>query len=150
MPRFPYNYTSFPIPPSPPFPNGQTVYRPLLLATLRAGNGHIFRCLAWPDSGADQCVFPLSFAIALKLDVLQMKRQPTGGVGASGNVTYYENLEIDVGNGLTFRSYVGFTPGLEAQGMGLLGQSGFFENFLVTFDYKSRVFYLETTSAKAE
>ncbi len=79
----------------------------------------------------------------MKLDVLNMKRQLTGGVGASGNVTYYENLEIDVGNGLKFTTYVGFTQGLESQGTGLLGQNGFFENFVVNFDYKSRIFTLE-------
>jgi hypothetical protein len=144
MPQFTYNYTSFKIPPSPAFPNGQTIYRPLLLATLKATNGKIFRSLAWPDSGADQCLFPLSLAIALNLDLSKMKRQLTGGVGASENITYYEDLEIDVGNGLKFISYVGFTQGLEAQGTGLLGQSGFFQNFLVTFDYHSRRFWLET------
>lgn len=76
--------------------------------------------------------------------MLKIKHQLTGGVGASGNVTYYEDVEIDVGNGLKFTSYVGFTQGLEVQGMGLLGQSGFFENFLVSFDYQSRIFTLET------
>jgi len=89
-------------------------------------------------------VFPLSFAIALKLDIFNMKRQLTGGVGSFGNVTYYDRLEIDVGNGLSFSSFVGFTQGLESQGTGLLGQAGFFETFVVTFDYKARTFHLET------
>ena len=73
-----------------------------------------------------------------------MKRQLTGGVGSFGNVTYYDTLEIDVGNGLSFSSYVGFTQGLESQGMGLLGQAGFFETFIVGFDYMTRTFQLET------
>jgi hypothetical protein len=44
---------------------------------------------------------------------------------------------------LKFNAYVGFTVGLEAQGIGLLGECGFFENYLVTFDHKNRLFHIE-------
>jgi hypothetical protein len=112
-------------------------------------------CIVWPDSGADQCVFPVSFAIALGLDPLTMKQQITGGVGNSGNVTYYEDLTIEVGQftnasgapsfqvQLSFQTYAGFTVGLDAQGLGLLGQCGFFENYHVTFEHKSRQFHID-------
>ncbi len=115
-----------------------------MIARLKADNGNTFRCIALPDSGADQCVFPLSFAIALQLDPLQMKQQLTGGVGNTGNITYYNNLTIEIENGPTFTTIVGFTAGLEASGFGLLGQSGFFENFVVTFDHKAQQFSIST------
>ena len=151
------------MPPTPPFPNGATAYRPIVVTRLTvASTGKTLFCFSLPDSGADQCVFPSSFAIALGLDPLQMKQQITGGVGNSGNVTYYDNLRIEIGfmqantaqgqvpggnmafvPKVSFDAYAGFTNGLEAQGIGLLGQSGFFENFGVTFDHKNRVFHID-------
>lgn len=77
-----------------------------------------------------------------------MKMQMTGGVGSVANATYYETIDIRIpilgGPTLAFRTYTGFTQGLEAQGFGLLGQVGFFENFHVAFDYRSKVFHIET------
>ena len=96
--------------------------------------------------------FPTSFAIALGLDPLQMKKQMTGGVGNAGNVTHYADLTIELGGVdaqgafnplLKFKTYAGFTVGLEAQGIGLLGECGFFENYVVTLDYKNHVFHVE-------
>lgn len=155
MPRQTFPYIQIPLPPTPPFPNGQFVYRPLIFARLTASNGSKFLCLCEVDSGADQCVFPASFALALGLDTLTMKQQITGGVGNSGNLTYYDDLIIELGiwvdvNGtltftprFTFKTYAGFTAGLESQGVGLLGELGLFENYLVTFDHKNRVFHIE-------
>src|SRR5271157_6381471 len=120
MARITLPYSEIPIAPSPPFPDGQLVLRPLMLVLLTAANGNTFRCLAWADSGADCCVFPLSFATAMELNPLDMGQNLTGGVGSSGNVTYYDNLMIDLGEGLKFQTYAGFTSGLEAQGLGLL------------------------------
>ena len=101
------------------------------------------KCIAWPDSGADHCVFPLSFAGALGFDPLKMEMQFTGGVGSPANPTYYETIEIDLGSGLTFTTSAGFTAALKAPGCGLLGQSGFLENFQVTFDHKTRTFHID-------
>jgi hypothetical protein len=154
MPRETFSYIACPLPATDAFPNGQTVYRPLVVSRLTAENGKTFLCVSEIDSGADQCVFPTSFAIALGLDPLTMKHQITGGVGSTGNVTHYANLKIEVGNMtdvngtmsfsplLTFDAYVGFLAGLEAQGIGLLGESGFFENYPVTLDHKNRVFHI--------
>ena len=103
------------------------------------------RCVVCLDSGADSCVFPALFATALGIDLLTLKRNVTGGVGSSGNVTYYTDLEISLGRGIQFKSYVGFTAALDAQGMGLLGQTGFFEFYNVTFLQKQRKFVIETT-----
>lgn len=158
MPRHSFPYFPFTLPATPPFPKGQTVYRPWVVTRLSASNGNTFMCFSWPDSGADQCVFPSSFAIALGLDPLKMKQQLTGGVGNSGNVTYYADLTIEMGvmqptdpagknmsfvPRLSFKTYAGFTGGLDAQGIGLLGQVGLFENFAVTFDHKSRLFHID-------
>lgn len=156
MPRHTFQYSKFDLPASPPYPNGQTVYRPLMIAKLTGSTGQQFTCLVWPDSGADACVFPLSFATAMGLDVLQMPQNQTGGVGNTGNTTHYADLTIEImtatqdnaGNWtfntlFSFIAYAGFTPGLEAQGWGLLGQVGFFERFQVTFDHTGRAFHVD-------
>jgi hypothetical protein len=146
MPIVEYPYLEIPAPPSAPFPNGQLFRRPLLVATLTAETtGKILRCLVCPDSGADYCLFPTSFAALLGLDVLTMPKNLTIGVGSSANTTYYGTLGIDVGMGIAFKSYVGFTTGLDSVGLGLLGQAGFFEYYNVTFRYKDRRFIIEST-----
>ena len=61
------------------------------------------------------------------------------------NPTYYTELEIALAQGVQFKSYVGFTPGLDAQGIGLLGQQGFFDYYNVTFRHKEQKFTIETT-----
>jgi len=89
-------------------------------------------------------VFPISFALALGLDLLKMPRQVTGGVGNTGNVTYYETVDIDLGIGVVLNPLVGFTAGMDAQGIGLLGQAGFFEHFRVEFDHANTAFHIDT------
>ncbi len=42
---------------------------------------------------------------------------------------------------------VGFTPGLEAQGIGLLGQDGFFDRVKAVFDHAQDLFHIETPDA---
>jgi hypothetical protein len=142
-----FPYSAIPIPASAPFPNGQVVHRPLLVAKLVARNGKELNCIVHVDSGADHCVFPVSFASALGLDTLKMKMHLTGGVGSTANTTYYEHLDIEIHFGgvpgismISFGTYAGFTAGLEAQGMGPLGQQGFFETFAVHFDHKAKQF----------
>jgi hypothetical protein len=153
MARHSFPYVPIALAATEPFPNGKTVYRPWVVTRLTAPNGSAFLCLSDIDSGADSCVFPVSFATALGLDILQMKRQMTGGVGNTGNITHYSELTIEVGceqdgawvfdPALKFTAYAGFTLGLEDQGIGLLGECDFFERYVVTFDHKSRLFYVE-------
>jgi len=145
MPPVEFPYLNYAIPPSEPFPNGQTALRPITVAVLTAPAGKRLRCLVCLDSGADSCIFPASFAAVLGLDLLGMKRNFTAGIGSPANPTAYEKIGIDLGNGIRFSSYVGFTPGLNALGIGLLGQAGFFEQFNVCFHYERRIFTIGTT-----
>ncbi|MGB6691633.1 MAG: hypothetical protein WBE76_27665 [Terracidiphilus sp.] len=144
MPSVEFPYLSYSIPPSNPFPGGQTALRPITVAVLTTSAGNRLRCLVCLDSGADSCVLPSSFAPVLGLDLLSMKRNFTAGIGSSANPTAYETIVIDLGNGICFSSYVGFTPGLNALGIGLLGQAGFFEQFDVCFDYSGHKFTIAT------
>jgi hypothetical protein len=118
MPEVAYPFFRFSIPANDPYPQGQIVFRPWVPASLTAQNGESLRCYVCLDTGADACLFPLVMAIALKLDVLSLPKAMTGGVGATTNVTYYANITIDIGHGISFPAYAGFTEGMNTQGIG--------------------------------
>jgi hypothetical protein len=71
----------------------------------------------------------------------------TGGVGSTANPTYYAmitvHMAISDGPTMTFQTYAGFTAGMDAQGIGLLGQVGFFETFPTFFDHRAKVFAID-------
>ena len=136
-------YFPFQIAPNPAFPQGAVAWRPMLFCKLSANNKG-FNCIVEADTGADNTVFPLSFAVALGLDPLSMPKNTTGGVGSSANVTYWQNIEIELPQlGVTIPIYAGFTSAMEAQGIGLLGQKGFFDRFNVSFHHKIKIFQVE-------
>lgn len=117
----------------------------MVAAIAVPGSSKGLRVLVLLDSGADHCVFPATFAAALGIDLLALKKHMTGGVGSSANPTYYTDLQIFLGPGLSFKSYVGFTPAMDAQGIGLLGQHGFFNYYNVHFKKRELKFTIETT-----
>jgi hypothetical protein len=139
-----YPYVAFPLPANEAYPQGTVAYRPLAIATIKASNGQSLRWLVLPDSGADACLFPLSLAIMLQIDVLKLPKAITRGVGNSANVTYYDTVSIDLGDGIAFTSYVGFSEGMDQVGLGLLGQAGFFEYYTVEFKHKQRRYTVQT------
>lgn len=146
MPILEFPYTPTSIPASDPFPSGQTLFRPMVIAGIkRPGTAKGLRCLVCLDSGADHCVFPAMFAMALGIDLLTLKRQMTSGVGSSANPTYYTDLEINLGRGIEFTSFVGFAPAMDSHGVGLLGQAGFFNYYNVDFRQMEYKFTIETT-----
>jgi hypothetical protein len=94
------------------------------------------------DSGADNCTFPLSFALAIGLDPLKMKSTVITGVGGISE-TYYADVVLDFSGVFSLAVYAGFSEGLDGVGMGLLGQCGFFDNVNVCFNHKQNSFGLE-------
>jgi hypothetical protein len=139
-----FPYVSLPLPADDAHPDGSIAHRPLAFATITASNGVSRRCIVMPDSGADACLFPLSLAILLKLDILNLPRGVTGGVGSSANATYWDKISVDLGHGIVFSAYTGFTQGMDQMGLGLLGQLGFFEHFRVEFLLSQRIFTIES------
>ena len=148
MPSYSFDYTPVPLPASDPFPQGQVVFRPYLDASIVSPHGFSF--YAWIDSGADNCVFPISFAQRLGLDLGNMKRNTASGIGNSANLCFYGEVTVKIhisplaGPSLTFKTYAAFTSGLEGRGYALFGQSGFFESFQAHFDYSRKVFEVTT------
>lgn len=140
MPAIEFPFSAHSLPSSDVYPDGHIAYRPVVICTITASNGESVRFQAIVDTGADSCVFPNSVARLLKLDLDTLPGASTSGVGSSKNATRFAIVTIDLGDGIIFDAYTGFTPGLESIGVGLLGQDGFFENFDVAFSHKRKVF----------
>jgi len=139
-----FDYLAISIKPSQAFPSGHTVYRPMMVVRIRGAAPTAVPYVAWLDSGSDHCLLPMSLAPTLGFDPLNMPSNFIAGLGKSGSITHYASVEIEVAPGIRFRTMAGFTEGLDSSGIGLLGQSGFFENFRVTFDHSARLFHIDT------
>jgi hypothetical protein len=72
-----YPYVAINLSPDEAHPQGTAAFRPLTFATLTAANGESIRYMVLLDSGADACLFPLSLALLLKLDLLNLPRALT-------------------------------------------------------------------------
>lgn len=133
--------------PSPPYPagrglpQGHIAYRPVITVHLLAGQNRL-RCLCIVDSGADHCVFPLSFALQLGFNPLGAPPVMTAGVGSAAVQMYFWTVSMDIGP-VQKETVVGFTEDMNSKGIGLLGQHGFFEHFKVQFDLPNKIFWIE-------
>src|SRR5438477_13052937 len=97
---------------------------PSLLTTHLESGTNRLSCLSIIDSGADHCVFPLSFALQLGFDPLGIAPTMTNGVGDGGVPMYYWTVTIDLGP-VKIDVLAGFTEDMNSKGIGLLGQFGF-------------------------
>jgi hypothetical protein len=145
MAKVSYPYVGFPIAVSEVYPQGMVAFRPVARATITASTGKSARWLVLLDSGADACLFPLSMAKMLGLDVTKLPRALTSGVGSQSNVTWYDTVTIDLGQEIKFSAYVGFSEAMERIGTGLLGQSGFFERYRVEFLLTRKLFTIDSS-----
>jgi hypothetical protein len=101
------------------------------------------------DSGADDCVFPLSLAGSLQIITPNQRSYVFSGAADNPQLAFFEKIEMviwDFANdraAFTFELDVGFTAALDQIGAGLLGQNGFFSRFRVTMDHENNFFDLE-------
>ena len=67
----------------------------------------------------------------------------TIGVSSASVPTHFASIALDIQGVVQFPVYAGFTSGLEAMGVGLLGQTGFFDRFNVAFKLSEKNCYIE-------
>lgn len=78
MPSFNFSYARLPIPPSEHHPQGHMAMRPWLAARISVPHDAPFvDCVVCLDTGADHCVFPLSIASRIGLDLKNMPKGET-------------------------------------------------------------------------
>jgi len=113
---------------------GTQTLRPVIPVKLKNNNVVIgYEVLV--DSGADLCIFDEEIAEAIGIDVKNGMPQEVFGVGGKASIYYLHVVEIEVG-GWTYKIKAGFMPNVAGRIIpyGIVGQRGFFENFVVKFD----------------
>ena len=122
------------------------VSRPVIQIILKnQGNAIGYNVLV--DSGADICLFDQSIGEAIGIDIKSGKVKEVFGVGGKASLYYLHPVTIEVG-GWEFTIEAGFMPDVAGRVMpyGLVGQKGFFENFIVKFDLLKAEVDLKTRS----
>lgn len=127
---------------------GATVIRPVIEIKLK-NNLDSLRYEVLVDSGADFCIFNSEAGEAIGIDIKKGKMQEVFGVGGKSSIYYLHKLQIEVG-GWIHEIEAGFMPDVAGRTMpyGLVGQRGFFENFIVTFDMKKEELELKSRIKK--
>ena len=121
---------------APVFP-GQPLCIPLLTVVIRH-QGKRHKLLALVDSGADACLFPRDVADILGINIRTGRCASLTGIGGHRVPFYFHDVEI-LFNQYQIRTQVGFAKeGIGATG--LLGQKGFFDQFIVSFDNANNYF----------
>lgn len=127
-------------PPSPAFskifPQTKAVYKPLITVVLRHG-GRKQKLFALVDSGADACLFPKGVAEQLGIDVKAGEGSDFTGLGGDRSPFFFHEVEILFGQ-YQIKTKVGFSTSYHIGVGGILGQQGFFDQFVVSFDHKNK------------
>jgi hypothetical protein len=111
-----------------------TILRPVIPVKLKSASEN-FDYEALVDSGADICIFHSEIGELLGIDVPKGKPYEIFGVGGKASIYYLHKIMIEVGN-RRYEIEAGFMPSVSGHMMrhGIVGQKGFFDNFIVKFD----------------
>lgn len=116
--------------------NIHVAYRPLIPVEIAVSEKKILT-YGLIDSGADVCLFGADLCRKLGLKMTAGKKQDLRGIG-KGCVTFYlHRIFLRIGTDQVVTE-VGFSEEVEHIPFAVLGQKGFFENFLVAFNYPKK------------
>ncbi|OGI76850.1 hypothetical protein A3B85_01925 [Candidatus Nomurabacteria bacterium RIFCSPHIGHO2_02_FULL_37_13] len=121
-----------------------SISRPVIEIILKNGENSI-RYEVLVDSGADLCIFDAEIGEALGIDVQKGQKKEVFGVGGKTSIFFLHKVDIEVG-GWVYKIEAGFMPDVAGRVMpyGLVGQKGFFENFIVKFNLLKEEIDLKT------
>lgn len=90
------------------------------------------------DSGADHNIFHGEVAEVLGIKLTTGKKRKILGISGGPIKGYIHNIEIKPVSMDSFRTPVIFSNQLSPHSQAILGNTGFFDRFKVTFDYKNK------------
>jgi hypothetical protein len=85
------------------------------------------------DSGADFCIFDAQIGEILGVPIEEDEQFEVAGITGEKEPIYLHLLEIKVG-GWLYKIKAAFLRKIGPYGYGVVGQKGFFDNFIVRFD----------------
>lgn len=129
-----FKYRKYPLDPqkNPNFKK-KSSSRPVIQIDFETKNGG-FGYFVLLDSGADYCVFHAEIGEKLGLDVLKGDELTFFGTSGQPQKAYFHNIEFQIG-GNTHKAYTGFSYDMKSLAYGILGQDGFFDKWIVKFEY---------------
>ena len=86
------------------------------------------------DSGADFCIFDAQIGELLDIDITRGEKKEVSGITGVSEYYYTHPITIKVG-GWAHQIKAGFLPNIARLGYGVVGQKGFFDIFIVKFDF---------------
>ena len=126
-------YKVFPLTnPDPIFPDRKYCWTPILNVNVMYNHGRSRRFESVVDSGSPWCLFHADLGSAIGINISRGIERPLGGVigGAVGKM-YFHKVKLCL-PGTIIDVMAGFSTQLSVAG--ILGRSGFFDNYTVTFD----------------
>lgn len=125
-------------------PRAQWKSRPMLTIAL-SYKGKSIKVLSLVDSGADACIFNASIGKDIGIPVSSGKKRMFLGIGGNPLPVYFHSVRFDiVGLDYPINMDVGFIDSKNVGG--LLGQSGFFDNFEIKFEKAKKRFEVKPVS----
>jgi hypothetical protein len=141
-----FPYVRYEIDPTPAIPSGE-VYRPRIPIRVIGPEGTV-QVFALVDTGADH-VF-LSAALAEILGIaLSGESETASGAGGQDIDVWTGSIEIEVGDDnerRRWRTTIGFLADDKDPPAAFLGNAGFLEHFVATFDYDQHLVELVAKS----
>ncbi|MEK9154380.1 MAG: hypothetical protein AAB798_02825 [Patescibacteria group bacterium] len=109
------------------------ILRPVVPIKVKSGGRSVgYEVLV--DSGADICIFDGGIGDILGIDVESGEQKLVGGIAGQSAQYYLHDVEIEVG-GWPYKIRAGFLRNVAGGfNYGVVGQTGFFEFFVVKFD----------------
>ncbi len=100
------------------------------------------------DSGASESLFSLDIAKLLEIDLAKAETQDYIGIGNIAITGFKSSIMLKLSG---FDTWLSFEAGfVEQNEMPLLGHSGFFENYEVTFRAYQNSFEIKSKRSKAD
>lgn len=129
-----FKYNRLPLPhPHPIY--GKFITRPIIPVTIEVNHQKV-RYAAMIDSGSDFCLFHADIADYLGLDLNHGQKATFSGIEKTlGISASFFSVILSVNNH-RFETVVAFSNQISDDGFGILGQKGFFDEFVVKFNFK--------------
>ena len=125
----------------PIFQNRKVILRPILPIQIEYHNKQV-KYEVMVDSGADFSIFHAEIGEILGIPVKDGRKWEFGGITGGKSFAYLHKVKISVG-GWTYKTIVSFSWDLPSYGLGVVGQIGFFDQFIVKFDLQKEIFELK-------
>lgn len=129
------------------------IYRPMAIVRI-GGPRKVRKCEALVDTGADECIFPVSVAHATGIDLARAPKGRIAGVGGKSLDCMYVSVRLELTDGdhsIQWTSSVGFVEyGQTERETLILGHSGFLDYFTAIFDGEAKTMELLPNSRLPE